>query len=70
MQPGELLARLEACLDSLVRDAASIDDSQADGGNKQRCVLVLLHQTADLACTSDFIRQVSQRRKKYSPLAA
>ena len=70
MQPGELLARLEACLDSLERNPASVEDSQADGGNKQRCVLVLLQQTADLACTSDFIRQASQRRKKYFPLAA
>ena len=63
MQPGELLARLEACLDSLERDPASKGDSQADGGEKQCCVLVLLQQTADLAYTSDFIRQVSQCRE-------
>ena len=64
MQPGELLARLEACLDSLERDAASKGDSRADDVNKQCCVLVLLQQTADHACISDFIRQVSQRRKR------
>ena len=69
MQPGELLARLEARLDGLERDAASKGDSQADEGDKQCFVLVLLRQTADHACTSDFIRQVSQCRENSSALA-
>ena len=65
MQPGELLARLEACLDSLETGPASTGEGQAGKGNQRfshSCELVLLQQTADHACTSDFIRQVSLSR--------
>ena len=70
MQPGELLARLEACLDSLEIGTASTVEGQADKDKQQSshsCVLVLLQQTADHACTSDFIRQVSLSRAGLVP---
>ena len=69
-QPGELLARLEACLDSLETGHVSTGGRQADEGNQQSsnsCVLVMLQRTADHACTSDFIRQVSQSREGLGP---